>query len=108
MLGGGGLFGGFYADGGRPPVGLPSIVGEKRPEVFVPDTAGRIIPSIPEYLSEFAGDDYDPGDGEIIQFHMNVYPGLPGQVRAEVLNVEREMQRRFFKAYDEYKRKRIN
>jgi lambda family phage tail tape measure protein len=34
-----------YADGGDPPVGKPSIVGERGPEVFVPKTAGTIIPN---------------------------------------------------------------
>jgi hypothetical protein len=35
----------FFADGGRPPVGVPSIVGEKGPEIFVPDAAGSIVPN---------------------------------------------------------------
>jgi len=47
--GGGGflgdLFGGFFAEGGRPPMGKASIVGENGPELFVPDTAGTIIPN---------------------------------------------------------------
>ncbi len=34
-----------FANGGRPPVGRPSIVGEKGPEIFVPSTAGTIIPN---------------------------------------------------------------
>jgi lambda family phage tail tape measure protein len=56
----GGLFGGsggdasgpismidaaFFADGGNPPVGKASIVGERGPELFVPRTAGTIIPN---------------------------------------------------------------
>lgn len=51
-LGGGGLgnilgsvFGGFFASGGRPPVGKVSIVGERGPELFVPNGAGTIIPN---------------------------------------------------------------
>jgi hypothetical protein len=36
---------GAFANGGRPPVGRPSIVGEKGPELFVPDRAGTIIPN---------------------------------------------------------------
>lgn len=32
-----------FANGGRPPVGRPSIVGEKGPEIFVPSSAGTII-----------------------------------------------------------------
>ena len=34
-----------FANGGRPPVGRPSIVGEKGPELFVPDRGGTIIPN---------------------------------------------------------------
>ena len=34
-----------FAAGGRPPVGRPSLVGEKGPEIFVPSTAGTIIPN---------------------------------------------------------------
>tara|TARA_R100001082_G_scaffold111077_1_gene93221 strand:- start:2306 stop:4456 length:2151 start_codon:yes stop_codon:yes gene_type:complete len=34
-----------FADGGRPPVGRPSVVGERGPELFVPDRAGTIIPN---------------------------------------------------------------
>jgi len=34
-----------FADGGRPPVGRPSIVGEKGPELFVPRSSGNIIPN---------------------------------------------------------------
>lgn len=37
------LFG--FADGGNPPVGRPSIVGERGPELFVPKTAGTIFPN---------------------------------------------------------------
>ena len=39
--------GGFlgFANGGRPPVGKPSIVGERGPEIFVPRSAGTIIPN---------------------------------------------------------------
>ena len=39
-----------FAAGGRPPVGKPSIVGERGPELFVPSSAGTIIPN-----SEMAG-----------------------------------------------------
>ena len=48
----GGIFGGTgigsflgFAKGGRPPVGKSSIVGEKGPELFVPSSAGTIIPN---------------------------------------------------------------
>jgi hypothetical protein len=34
-----------FAAGGQPPVGVPSLVGENGPELFVPSTAGTIIPN---------------------------------------------------------------
>jgi lambda family phage tail tape measure protein len=49
MGGGGGflssLFGGFFADGGSPPMNKVSVVGERGPELFVPKTAGTIVPN---------------------------------------------------------------
>jgi len=44
---GGGILGaiGLFANGGRPPVGKPSIVGEKGPELFVPRSSGTIVPN---------------------------------------------------------------
>lgn len=39
----GGLLG--FASGGNPPVGKPSLVGEKGPELFVPKRSGTIIPN---------------------------------------------------------------
>lgn len=51
-LGGGikGIFGKIFgipgfANGGSPPVGKPSIVGEKGPELFIPKTAGTVVPN---------------------------------------------------------------
>lgn len=51
MIGGGGgifsaigsLFG--FANGGTPPLNRPSIVGERGPELFVPRSAGTIVPN---------------------------------------------------------------
>ena len=34
-----------FANGGRPPLGVPSIVGERGPELFVPDVAGTVVPN---------------------------------------------------------------
>jgi hypothetical protein len=52
LLGGGGgggplgsIIGGLFADGGRPPVGKVSIVGERGPELFIPDQPGTIVPN---------------------------------------------------------------
>ena len=35
----------FFANGGSPPVGRPSVVGERGPELFVPRSAGTIVPN---------------------------------------------------------------
>jgi len=45
LMQGGNPFGGEYANGGRPPVGKMSLVGEKGPELFVPGSSGTIIPN---------------------------------------------------------------
>ena len=34
-----------FADGGEPPVGVPSLVGERGPELFIPSRAGTIVPN---------------------------------------------------------------
>ena len=34
-----------FADGGVPPVGRPSLVGERGPELFMPKAAGTVIPN---------------------------------------------------------------
>ena len=41
----GGLTMDSFANGGRPPVGRASLVGERGPELFVPNSAGTIIPN---------------------------------------------------------------
>jgi hypothetical protein len=45
LAGAGSWFGGFFADGGSPPMGKVSVVGENGPELFVPNTAGSIVPN---------------------------------------------------------------
>lgn len=55
ILGGIGKALGFFADGGRPPVGRASIVGERGPELFVPDAAGTVIPNHVAFGGQGAG-----------------------------------------------------
>jgi hypothetical protein len=65
--GGGDLFslfmdaGGFMAGGGRASKGTPYIVGEDRPEVFVPDEHGKIVPSIAHFANS--------PEGKAMKFH---------------------------------------
>lgn len=51
----GSFFGGFFADGGRPSMGKVSIVGERGPELFVPDSAGTIVPLKPARAAASGG-----------------------------------------------------
>ena len=41
----GGMFAGGFANGGQPPLGKVSLVGERGPELFVPNQSGTIIPN---------------------------------------------------------------
>lgn len=57
---------GGFAEGGRPPVGVPSWVGERGRELFVPDVPGTIIPhGASESLASSAP----------MQFNITVNPG---------------------------------
>jgi lambda family phage tail tape measure protein len=62
----GGLFGGMFADGGSPPVGVPSLVGERGAELFVPRTAGTIIPNN-QLSSMMGGQPQTVYNGTVIQ-----------------------------------------
>jgi hypothetical protein len=42
----GGIFAGFLEGGGDASPGKAYIVGERRPELFVPKQAGRVMPSV--------------------------------------------------------------
>lgn len=54
----GATFGGPRAMGGPVEPGVAYLVGEKRPEIFIPDTAGRIVPEIRRApASAFSGAD---------------------------------------------------
>jgi hypothetical protein len=39
------LFGGFFANGGRPPINRPSIIGERGAELFIPKSSGTVVPN---------------------------------------------------------------
>ena len=64
----------LFADGGRPPTNRPSIVGERGPELFVPDSAGTIIPN----------DALGRGGGDAVAITMNNSFG-GGVTHAEML-----------------------
>jgi len=70
----GGLFGGFRAGGGSVSAGKAYVVGEKRPELFVPSTSGRIVPNVPTVSPVAAG------GGNLI---VNVQNNTPAQVETK-------------------------
>jgi len=51
----GGLFGGFREGGGQVEAGKAYVVGEKRPELFVPQSNGTIIPNLGGAVSGNSG-----------------------------------------------------
>lgn len=63
--------------GGPVSAGMPYIVGERRPELFVPSTSGRIVPSVP------AGGGYGAG-GVTINVPLS-YHGPGGRAEGEEL-----------------------
>ena len=69
-----------FADGGRPPVGQVSMVGERGPEPFIPDTAGTIIPN--EIYEAARG-----GRGVTIHQTFQISTGVQSTVRAEILSL---------------------
>lgn len=52
-----------FATGGEPPVGVPSLVGESGPELFIPRQAGTIIPN--NQISNYMGS----GGGQTINYN---------------------------------------
>ena len=83
-----------FANGGRPPVGRPSIVGERGPELFVPSTAGTIIPNhkmggmtnnIVVNVDVDGGASVDADENNSKQFGL----ALVAAIQAEIINQKR-------------------
>ena len=92
----GGIFSSLptFAAGGRPPVGRPSIVGERGPELFVPSTAGTIIPNdkmggvtnnIVVNVDVDGGASVDADENNSKQFGL----ALAAAIQAEIINQKR-------------------
>ena len=74
------FFGGFFADGGRPPRNKVSVVGEKGAELFVPDgVSGTVVPS-------------GAGGGVTVHQTINLSAGVSQTVRAEVIGMLPQIQ----------------
>ena len=86
----GSALGGMFAGGGRPPLGIPSLVGERGPELFVPDIAGTIIPhhALAAHFMQQAGPQINlpflPGTGASAAEPGRVSPGGRTSSRGDV------------------------
>lgn len=68
-----------FADGGPIAAGVPVMVGERGPELFVPRVPGEIVPSHALGAAMGRGD-----GGRPVIVNLNVSPGVPEAVRREV------------------------
>ena len=80
----GSIFGGGFASGGRPPMGRISMVGERGPELFVPDQAGTIIPN-----HMLGANDNVRGGGNATVLNMTI--NAPGATAETVLRIRQEI-----------------
>lgn len=86
------LFGGRRAAGGPVSAGRAYVVGERRPELFVPDRNGMILPSIPKTGSGGQGVVYVPyvaelkasDDGQMLGYFRRV---ASAEVRSQAPNI---------------------
>ena len=74
--GGGSPVTGALARGGVATGGNPYLVGEKGPEIFVPNTTGRVVPN-----------DQLGGGSVVVNQTINVTTGVQQTVRAEIANL---------------------
>jgi hypothetical protein len=78
-----------FALGGRPGTGSPALVGERGPEVFVPDRAGRIFPDSAAgdraLVTRMGGG--GGGDNITVLQTINVETGVSQTVRAEMIRL---------------------
>lgn len=70
----GDIFGGFFADGGSFGAGKPIIVGERGPEMIIPNRSGYVVPN-----SDMAG-----GGGVTVNQTIQITTGIQQTVRAEI------------------------
>jgi tape measure domain-containing protein len=91
------MFGGFRASGGPVQAGKAYVVGEKRPEVFVPEQSGTILPAIPRMPAAVA-----PAGGGGVTFapsltiHApNAQPGVRAEIAAAGKELMDQMRREF-------------
>jgi hypothetical protein len=77
---------GSFASGGTIQAGRPSLVGERGPELFVPRTAGSIVPS------SLTPGKMGGGGSVVINQNLNFALGVTNTVRTEIANLLPQIQ----------------
>ena len=77
---------GSFASGGTIQAGKPSLVGERGPELFVPRTAGSIVPS------SLTPGKIGGGSSVVINQNLNFALGVTNTVRTEIANLLPQIQ----------------
>lgn len=102
---GGGLASIFRADGGPVVAGQPYIVGERRPEVFVPNQSGTIVPSVGAYNAGRAANGNASMGDLIINNVINVPAGTTADVAPAIAReVAKELRKQIPDAIQSYNR----
>jgi len=94
----------FRAAGGPVTAGQPYIVGEHRPELFVPNTNGVIVPQVPRINMPRAAND----SGKTINYNQTIAPNFAGNAatREEVLQIAMFAKQGAIAAINERNRRR--
>ena len=89
----------FMAGGGTVQGKKPVIVGERGPEMFIPNTGGRIVPN------GALGASLRGGSSTIVNQSLNFATGIQNTVRAEVMNMMPMIQNATLQAVVDQKRR---
>ena len=93
------IFGGGKAGGGRVQAGTPTMVGERGPELFVPNTGG-VVKNNADTKQMVGG-----GGGISVTQNLNFAVGVTNTVRAEVMNMLPAIQQSTVNAVAEAKQR---
>lgn len=94
-----GGFAGAFAEGGRPPMGMVSLVGERGPELFVPDTSGTIYNR--DQLAAMGGG----GGGVSIHQTINIGAAVNTMSRVEIIAALRQTKEETMAAFLDNRRR---
>tara|TARA_R100000655_G_scaffold103753_1_gene150393 strand:+ start:577 stop:2553 length:1977 start_codon:yes stop_codon:yes gene_type:complete len=83
------------ATGGAVSSKMPTLVGERGPELFVPNQAGRIIPS------SLTPNAMGGGNGVVVNQNLNFSTGISNTVKAEILTLMPQIQNQTISAVAE-------